>query len=216
MMTEKQDTNLLKNESGNKEHGAIIVEATVSLSIFMFAIYTILSIITICYTQERVAISLNSATKQVAQCGHLLKATGANKVISGDDGSSTAIANKISEFLESLGSIVEGLAPDDIVGLINGAAGSIKNDSVMDVIRTWATDGVVERLMDKNLRTDGCSGLEDFKRKHRIKNMNFIGSNVMEKGDNIYMMVNYDVEVVKLLHIEKVFHFSHGAYAEIW
>ena len=75
---------------------------------------------------------------------------------------------------------------------------------------------VVERLMDKNLRTDGCSGLEDFKRKHRIKNMNFIGSNVMEKGDNIYMMVNYDVEVVKLLHIEKVFHFSHGAYAEIW
>ena len=57
MMTEKQDTNMLKNESGNKEHGASIVEATVSLSIFMFAIYTILSIITICYTQERVAIS---------------------------------------------------------------------------------------------------------------------------------------------------------------
>ncbi len=215
-MTEKRDSNMEKTGSGNKERGAIIIEATVSLSIFMFAIYTILSIVMICYTQERVAIALNSATKQVAQCGHLLKASGANKVISGNDGSTTAVANKISEFLESLGSIVEGLAPDDVTGLINGAAGSISNDSLMDVIRTWATDGVVKKLMDKNLKTDGCSGLEDFKRKHKITSMDFIGSNAMENGDNIYMMVNYDVEVVKLLHIEKVFHFSHGAYAEIW
>lgn len=215
-MAEKQDRNTDKTEIGYRERGAVVVEAIVSLSVFMFAIYTILSIIMICYTQERVAIALNSATKQVAQCGHLLKASGANKVISGNDGSTTAVANKIAEFLESLGSIVEGVAPDDVVNFINDAAGSVENDSLMDVIRMWVTDGVVKNLMEKNLKTDGCSGLEDFKRKHRITSMNFIGSNAMENGDNIYMMVNYDVEIVKLLNIEKVFHFSHGAYAEIW
>ena len=54
--------------SNSNEHGAIIIEATVSLSIFMFAIYIVLSIVQICYTQERIAVALNSATKQMAQC----------------------------------------------------------------------------------------------------------------------------------------------------
>lgn len=215
-MTEKNEGRQEIKKSGNTERGAIIIEATVSLSIFMFAIYTILSIITICYTQERIAIALNSATKQVAQTGHLLRASGVDQIISGDDGSTTAIANKVSEFLENLGVQLEGMASEDIIGLINGAAGSLKNDSVMDIIRTWATDGVVKALMDKNLKTDRCSGLDDFMRKHRITHMNFLGSNALENGNSIFMMVNYDVEVVKLLHIEKVFHFSHGAYAEIW
>lgn len=214
MIRKKDDRTTL--ESGGFEQGAIIIEATLSLSIFMFAIYTILSIIQMCYTQERIAVALNSATKQMAQCSHLIRASGADKVISGNDGSTTQIANKVAEFLESLGGDLDGIAPEEVTSFITGSGGALKNDSIMDVIRTSGADGIVKALMNKNLATDGCSGMDDFNKRHNVENMNFIGSNYIENDRNIYMMVNYDIRVVQLLNIKKVFHFSHGAYTEIW
>ena len=99
----------------NKEHGAIIVEATLSLSIFMFAIYTVLSICQICYTQERIAIALNSASKQLSQYHHLLRASGADEIISNNDGTTTNIANKVSDFLVGIG---DGLKEYEIVPVV--------------------------------------------------------------------------------------------------
>lgn len=200
--------------SNSNEHGAIIIEATVSLSIFMFAIYIVLSIVQICYTQERIAVALNSATKQMAQCSHVLRATGVDKIVSGNDGSTTQIANKVAEFLKSLGGELADieLVPEELSGFVTDAGGALENDSIMDVIRTSGADGIIKVLMEKNLSTDGCSGLDDFNARHNVENMEFIGSNYIENGRNIYMKINYDIRVVRLLNFERVFHLSHGAY----
>ena len=50
-----------------KERGAIVVEATISLTAFIFAIFTILMIVDVCYTQAKISTALNSATKEISQ-----------------------------------------------------------------------------------------------------------------------------------------------------
>ncbi len=201
-----------------KEHGAIIVEATLSLSFFMFAIYTVLSICQICYTQERMAVALNSASKQLSQYHHLLRASGADEIISGNDGTTTNIANKVADFLQGIGDELKNyeIVPEEMSKFVDGAGQSLRNDSLMDIIRTCIEDGTVKMLMGKNLQTDGCEDMDEFLRLNHVSNLNFIGSNYIENGRNIYVQMNYDIEVVRLLNIKRVFHLSHAAYLESW
>ena len=51
----------------DRERGAVIVEGIISLTTFMFAIFTILSIVNICYIQARMSNALNSAAKEISQ-----------------------------------------------------------------------------------------------------------------------------------------------------
>lgn len=55
----------------SKERGAIVVEATISLTAFVFLLFTILSLINICYIQAKMAMALNSATKEISQYSYL-------------------------------------------------------------------------------------------------------------------------------------------------
>lgn len=62
------------------ERGAIVVEATISLSAFMFAIFMILSIVNICFIQAKIGIALNTAAKEISQYSHLYYALGVNNL----------------------------------------------------------------------------------------------------------------------------------------
>lgn len=63
-----------------KERGAIVVEATVALTAFIFMILTILSVVNVCYAQAKIAVSLNSAAKEISQYSYLYYVTGLNKL----------------------------------------------------------------------------------------------------------------------------------------
>lgn len=58
------------------EKGAITVEATISLSAFMFAIVTILSIINICTVQAKIGVAINTTAKELSQYCYLYSLTG--------------------------------------------------------------------------------------------------------------------------------------------
>ena len=53
-------------KNGN-ERGAVVVEGIISLTTFMFAIFTLLSIVNICYIQARMTTALTSAAKEISQ-----------------------------------------------------------------------------------------------------------------------------------------------------
>lgn len=63
-----------------REKGAIVVEATISLSAFMFAIFTILSIVNCCFVQARISVALNTAAKEISQYSYLYYALGVNNL----------------------------------------------------------------------------------------------------------------------------------------
>lgn len=54
-----------------KDRGAMVVEATISLTAYIFVIFTILSIVDICYIQSKMAVSLNAAAKEISQYSYL-------------------------------------------------------------------------------------------------------------------------------------------------
>lgn len=64
----------------SSERGAVIVEATISLTTFIFAIFTLLSIVNICYIQARVNTALNSAAKEISQYTYFYYKFGLDKL----------------------------------------------------------------------------------------------------------------------------------------
>lgn len=59
-----------------RERGAITIEATISLSTFMFAIVTILSIVNICIVQAKISNAINLTAKELSQYSYLYSLTG--------------------------------------------------------------------------------------------------------------------------------------------
>ncbi len=62
-----------------KENGAIIVEATLVLPFFMFAIITVLSIVNISFAQAKIGTALNETAKEISQYSYIYGLTGLNK-----------------------------------------------------------------------------------------------------------------------------------------
>lgn len=58
------------------ESGSVTVEATISLSAFMFAIVTILTIVNICVVQAKMSIAINATAKELSHYSYLYSLTG--------------------------------------------------------------------------------------------------------------------------------------------
>lgn len=61
------------------EEGAVIIEATMSLSVFMFLIVTVLTIVNICYVQSKMGIAIHETAKEISQYSYLYGITGLNE-----------------------------------------------------------------------------------------------------------------------------------------
>lgn len=61
-----------------EEAGSITIEATISLTAFMFVIVTILTILNICIVQARMAYAINATAKEISQYSYLYSLTGLN------------------------------------------------------------------------------------------------------------------------------------------
>ena len=65
--------------------GSVTLEATISLTAFMFAIVTVLTIVNICLVQAKISVAINTTAKEISQYSYLYGLTGfneSNKVIS--------------------------------------------------------------------------------------------------------------------------------------
>lgn len=60
-----------KSSKENRERGAVVVEAVISMTAFIFTMLIILSIADIAYTQSKMAVALNSAAKEMSQYCYL-------------------------------------------------------------------------------------------------------------------------------------------------
>lgn len=61
------------------EHGSVTVEATISLTSFMFAIVTILTVVNICIVQAKISNAINITAKEISQYSYLYSLTGFQK-----------------------------------------------------------------------------------------------------------------------------------------
>lgn len=66
------------NVNNKNERGSVTIEATISLSAFMFTIVTILTIVNICIVQAKMSYAVNSVAKEISQYSYLYSLTGLN------------------------------------------------------------------------------------------------------------------------------------------
>lgn len=112
-----------------KEGGAIIVEGILSLTTFMFAIFTILSIVNVCFIQSRISVALNSAAKEISQYSYFYYKFGLDK-LNQKASSGTQDSRNLAD------KTITGVA--DTIDLLGGAGTSIQNgafDEAADKIK---------------------------------------------------------------------------------
>ncbi len=102
------------------ERGAIVAEATISLTAYIFLIFTILSVVDICYIQSKIAASLDGAAKEISQYSYLYFKFGVDeyeKDLHNTTGDSRHLADQtvegIGTFMTSLQGTAAGLESAD-------------------------------------------------------------------------------------------------------
>ncbi len=207
-------------EKREGQRGAVIVEASLALPFFMFAMYIMLSVIQIAYTQARIAVALDSATKQMAQYVHLYFVTGLDDTFTGEGGASSEVAEEVAEFLQTLGKGL-GTVSDELGQYVDDAGNALQGDSLTAIIQDGIGMTVAEQMLRNNLADGPGDTGEAFLARNRVENLNMEGSKFLEAGEgssgkDIFMRVNYDIRVVQLLGMDFSFHLSHCAYAQAW
>jgi len=202
------------------ERGAVVVEASISITVFMFAIMTLLSLIKIAYAQERMSIALDTATKQLGKYANVYSAVGLNDALSGEGGISSTIADAVGGFLKDVGSEIGeydyfGTGVGD---LLSDAGGALEGDSIADVLKSLVAKGVVQKLMEHSLATTEQGSAEAFMKRYRVKSYDIdpFSCHVLDGDNQIFIPMTFEISVIKLLNIDFSFKFIHCAYTQAW
>lgn len=120
--------NKMKNESGS-----VTIEATISLSTFMFAIVTILTIVNICIVQAKISYAIHTTAREISQYSYLYSLTGLNDREAEIYGAGKAQTSDISSILSDVNTVY-----NEIENL--GSTGNQSFDNIDDILSAW--DGV--------------------------------------------------------------------------
>lgn len=109
-----------------KERGAVVIEATISLTVFIFMMFTILMMVDICYVQAKIGTSLNSAAKEISQYAYLYYKANLDKAqaeAAGDAASSKDTIEKtlsgVNEFINSMSEAGSSASSGDFNGMMD-------------------------------------------------------------------------------------------------
>ncbi len=216
-MQEKND----KKAKKNRQRGAIIVEATIALSAFIFAMFTIYSVIDICYVQSKMAVAVNAAAKEMSQYAYLYSTLGLDKNMSGSGGKSL-------ELMEGLGTVMENISggasviSEDLGEMFSGAGAAASGDSASEYIKNGVGMGLAKKLVEKNLVTYEGDTADAFLRRNRVVDgldgLDFTYTAFLTDADQdeVDIIVSYDVQVIKLLNLDFEFSFMQRATTKAW
>lgn len=114
----------------SREAGVITIEATISLTSFMFVIVTILTIVNICIVQTRIGIAIHGVAKEISHYSYLYSLTGIN-------GSHAAISDASEETKKTIDGAVDNVNTvfTEIQNL-GKSAGEIENPEDVDAFLT--------------------------------------------------------------------------------
>lgn len=137
------------------ERGAIVVEATISLSVFIFTMFTILSVVDICYIQSKIGMALDSATKELAQYSYLYYKLGADKMeAKWNEGTGDArdvtkdTVDGVVNIMDSLSGASHSASTGDFDGLMNAIDSGVGSvDSLCDTYADKIADNPKEFII---------------------------------------------------------------------
>lgn len=168
-----------------KESGAIVVEATISLTAFIFAIFTILMLIDICYVQAKIGSSLNTTAKEISQYAYLYYKFNSDEFQSdlnkkAEESRKTAknTIDGIGTFMDAMSGAKDSLSTGDFDGMVEEInKGKTEADSIITMYS--------EQLEDPKAFIIGMANLAASDGTEMLKNQLFgklLGRSMMKKN----------------------------------
>lgn len=215
----------------NRQSGAIIVEATLSLTTFMFTIVMILFVTHICYAQAKIGTVIDGVAKDLSQVSYIYSLTG--------------LADKHSQLSSDAAQATQGL--DDVVanltdvtstlGNLKEVGSSLLNDSEMQnsMLSLLANEGVnklesiLTATLAKQLAKERLSGVDsdceavlknlgiENTRGTYLDSIDFSDSVFCVNGSaEIKVVARYSVKLIQLLNIDITFDIVQCAATKAW
>jgi hypothetical protein len=169
------------------ESGVLIVEATILIPLFMVAIFTVLSLVTITAAQGKIAIALNQSALELSQYGYVKSMNSADML------------GKIDELTRVVSGVLGG-ASDDLVNT-NPASVALSSSGSNGAV-------IAKEMMKKHLGVGDEAGMTALLEDWGVSGLSFDGSVVYGGDREINLVVKYDIEPLKWLGNLTGFHFK--------
>lgn len=121
-----------------EESGSVTIEATISLSAFMFTIVTLLTIVNICLVQAKISVAINSTAKELSHYSYMYSLTGIPgskaELVKKADGTAQDVnsvlskANTVFTEIQNIGNATR-VESTDISGMLSDIETSYNNAS---------------------------------------------------------------------------------------
>lgn len=213
-----------------RQEGAVVIEATISLTTVMFLIVTILSIVNICLVQAKISTLTHGIAKDISNYTYIYTLMGLNQ----KEAAISAKADYSRKTLDTAGKLpgeftegsteVYGKIADlsktvmdtefwesSLYLVAQGGLDTVKGDVVDDLCKLAAR----KRLA--SMGTDADAYLRHLGIESGVEGLNFEHSEVCSGGgDDIKIIVEYEVHLLKLLGVDFDFRFEQCAYTKTW
>lgn len=145
----------------SKEDGAIIIEASIILPIFMFMFMTLYSVVNICFAEIKVQNALNNAARQICEYSYIYSFSGAKQKLDDNYEESDAIKKEVKEnVIDNFSTVM-----DSINGVISGTESAYNSISADTGLNDLINSGKEIAGHTKTAITSGKQILAYFKGK---------------------------------------------------
>lgn len=204
------------------EQGAVLIEAALSLTIFMFTMLTLFSMYHVCLAQARIGAALNETAKEISQYSYVYSMTSLNDKQSGLANQGGAAQGHLSDNLSEVNSLYDafmGVAgtlaavPDHSESFLAYAL-----NAGVEQIKGSACGMMARGLMKKHFGSDPDGYLEGLGIEGGTSGLSFIKTRLFVNGqeEEILLNVRYQVTVIKLLNIDLKLNFEQCAQTRAW
>lgn len=128
-----------RNEKAS-ERGAVVIEAAISLTTFLFVFFMLFSIVSICRAQARIQIAIDATAKEISQYSYLYGLTGLDTSLAKFQESANNTKSEVNSAIDGVVQTFEGIRQ------LGGQAKDINVSSVSDVLTQW--DEISESFND--------------------------------------------------------------------
>lgn len=210
-----------------EQKGSVVIEATIALTTFMFAVVIILSIVNICLVQARVGVMINNAAKDISQYTYIYGLLGLNNQEATVNGKASKAKEQIDTTISGLTDVSETIGnmsdlfnsftsdaefQDSFVALLKG---EIIGDAKSVVGNQLVKAMIKERLSTSE--TDPDAYLKRMGIEGGLNDIDFSGSVLCYAGQpDIKIIAKYPVHVIKLLNIDVTYNFTQCAATKGW
>lgn len=116
------------------ERGSVTIEATISLTAFLFFFLMIYCMIDVCIMEAKISCALNNSAKEISQYSYLYGVTGLNEGFTALRNSGQDARNMTNEVAQSIGETYENI--QSLSGKIQGAK-NLNWSNIDDVQSSW-------------------------------------------------------------------------------